>query len=236
MKIKDLNCPNCNARVALGQKTCEYCNTNLVFCETEPKEDAKKVVVVDKSDVIAQKLDEVNSKLDQITSTDAQNTTEIIDLTEPAEVSPEAGKLAEDVVLANQKSEKRHRIVSSIVSAVTGVAALVSGIILIDMVVYLGVTLIALGILCLCKIFYTFMRARYNMTPAGYTYSAIMCALISGFGIFGGVEMLLISTSLKTQVLAVIPFLLAAVSLSYFITKTVFFVRERHANKDKKDI
>lgn len=207
MKVTKLNCPNCNAKIKKGQPACEYCGTTLEFEETE-----RPAVI------LATEIDPTRAQ------TEEQKTTPD---TPPTEPSADAIKASQEITKANKITEKKHRIASSIVSAITGVAGIATGIILLDKIVYVSVALLALGILSLFKIFYTFMRSTYNMTPAGYIYSGMICALISGFSIYGGVEMIVISATLEGKILCIIPFLLAAVSISYFVIKTVYFIKER---------
>ncbi len=216
MKVRKLSCPNCNASVQKGQASCEYCGATLDFVESEPKVSQDKPTIVNATINVTQPVQPV---VDEVALA------EEINYAKDHSISESEMELA---FLAEKKEkERKHRIVSSIVSGVTGVAGVVSGIILMDIVSYIGIALIVLGILCLCKIFYTFMRTTYSMSPAGYTYSGIICTLICGFGIYGGVELIKLSPTIDGKLTCVIPFLLAGVSLSYFVTKTVYYIREK---------
>lgn len=217
MKVNKLSCPNCGAKLKRGLSSCEYCGSALSVEHETTEAGARETGLVA----------ETAEPITPIQAIDAA----ISAVQKAAELSAEmeeSAKIAAQIE-AERASEKKHRVISSIVSAVTGAAGIASGIILLNINVYVGIALLSLGILCMCKIFYTFMRASYNMTRAGYIYSGIICALITGFGIYGGIQLLVISADVGTQLMCVIPFLLAAVSLSYFVTKTVFWVKNKRS-------
>lgn len=213
MKVKKLSCPNCNAKVEKGQNECEYCGATLVFEEKTPDKVAPTVV---------------NATIN-VTPTPKEVDEEA--LAQEAYYAQDYSISEAEIALAysaeRHAKERKHRIVSSIVSGITGIAGIASGVILINRVSYLGIALIVLGILCLCKIFYTFMRTEYNMTKSGYIYSAIICALISGFGIYGGIELIKLSPTIEGKFICVIPLMLAGVSISYFLTKTIYYIRNK---------
>lgn len=214
MKVKKLNCPNCSAKIKKGQTSCEYCGTMLDFEENANTISTPTIPQNPQPTTPIEDLTTISTPDDSTPNTD-----EITELPQ----------ITEELTAQRKIREKKHRIVSCIVSAIVGIAAIASGIILIDRVSYIGIALVVFGILRLCKIFYTFMRSSYNMTPAGYTYSGIICAVISGLGIYGGVELLRVSPTLDGKLICIIPFIVAAVSITYFITKTFYFIRDRKA-------
>ena len=222
MKVKKLNCPNCSAKINNGQTSCGYCGTMLDF-----EENANIVTNIQILPTIQPQpiYDTIDSQEPTSTTSNDSETTAETEISDAQEIANSLAKKRKPI------SKKQHRITSIIVSALIGIAGITSGIILIDRVNYIGIALIALGILCLCKIFYTFMRSSYNMTPTGYIYSGIICALISGFGIYGGVELLRVSPTLNGKLMCIIPFLLALVSLTYFITKTIYYIISKKSNK-----
>lgn len=220
MKIKELNCPNCGAKIKKGQSECAYCGTKLDFEELQAKQAILSAPIIAVSDVRTIVQEEMaNRDISAPTSAEAQ-------IRNIAQEVEESAKIAEEIA-TEKKAERKHRAASITVSAVSAVAAITGGILLLGLNVYVGIALIAFGILRACKIFYTFMRASYNMTPAGYTYSGVICAIISGLGIYGGIELLVISPTISGKILCVIPFLLAVVSIGYFVTKTVFYIKKK---------
>ncbi len=238
MRVKKLNCPNCNACIDDDQNKCEYCGASLVIEEIEKNkqrelEQEKMKSVHAKNRELEARLDSLETRLrvaderayyEEFTAPDNQ-----------IDIDAEALALSQEIAEANLASERRHRFISSIVSGICGVAGIVSGIFLLDVIVYVGIILLALGILCLCKIFYTYMRSRYTMTPAGFTYSAIISILITAFGIFGGISILNIpGAPFEVTIRCTIPFLLALVAFTYFAIKSIFFIRERLTLKKHK--
>ena len=219
MKIEKLTCPNCSAKITENQTTCSYCGTNLVVSAEQDTKSPNENTVINQNNISENIIAE------------SQSTQNFATPNSVSDISPDVMKLSLEVAEANKQQERKHRLISSIVSGITGIAGIISGIILLDEITYLGVVLILLGILCVCKIFYTNMRASYNMTPAGYTYSAIICVLISGFAIFGGCMMIEISDDIENQICSIIPFFLALVSITYFIAKTIFYIREKKFKK-----
>lgn len=216
MKVRKLSCPNCNARVQKGQTNCEYCGGTLDFVESEPKASTPAPTIVNATINVTQPAQPV---VDEVALAAEANYAQDHSISE-AEL--------ELAYLADQKEkERKRRTVSSIVSGIVGVAGIVSGIILMERVSYIGISLIVLGILFLCKIFYSFMRTNYSMSRAGYIYSGIICALICCFGIYGGVELIKLSPTIEGKLICIIPFMLVAVSLSYFITKTIYYIRAK---------
>ncbi len=221
MKIKKLNCPNCSAKVEKGQNSCKYCGSNLVFEEnTEAPQN---------STTTAPTTTIINTPIMPVYIKEPEIDSEAIDtLDDSIEYESDTNKIALELHTKKLAREKTHRIVSCIVSAIMGVAGVISGILLIDRITYVGIALIILGILCFCKILYTFMRSTYNMTVAGYTYSGVICALVCGFGIFGGIELIQIAPTFEGKLVAIIPFFLALVSLTYFVIKTIFYIKKKH--------
>lgn len=214
MRVKKLNCPNCGAKVTKEQIKCKYCGTVLDFEESNP---------IQKNLSTPTKPNEILS-----TPTDIEDTGETpVATNENFDDTAESAQIAKEMEEQRIADQRKRKIISCAVSTTLGVIGIVSGIILISKMSYVGIALIALGIICLCKIFYTFMRTSRNMTKAGYLYSLIICILIGGFGIYGGIELIRVSPTIDGKLICIIPFLLSAVSLTYLIAKTFFYFREK---------
>ncbi len=221
MRIKELNCPNCGAKIKKGQAECTYCGTKLDYEELESRSIASPPTpTLAENDVRSIVREEMASR-----DAPAPTLTELA-LSEATQEVAESAKIAAEIE-AEKRDERKHRIASITVSAVSSLAAFVGGVLLLYVNIYLSIALFVFGILRTCKIFYTFMRASYNMTPAGYAYSGIICTLITIVGIYGGIELLLVANSFAYKLLSIIPFMLAGLSMGYFVLKTVFYIKRK---------